>query len=500
MLEAYVHNKLRSLLKQIDQPLWIHHLTMARFVARGLRLGKSALIQTRVERAEYYLSYLTPALLSSKSVVLVAPTWLHQQILEVEIPLLQKFLNTQKTIITEIKSLKVNSHSNLLLISPQMWLSDRLKRSNRLLDNIPTIFDYAESLEEQVREFLSLKINPQDWYSLLINNPEHQELIRESLTKLTYSLFMRPPNPYNSYTLDQNERKILTNLCQNLSTSNSLKQKWLKFWQSCQQKNRIVSTNLNRQQGQFSLNCLPVDIEIELSKIWSLQTVVLISSYIEPDKKAPIYCNCLGINSEEITCLQFSVNYQNQLLNLYLPKNLPFPNSPKFKNAIIREIFALINSINLAKNLVVIIIGDVPLKAQITTNLAAQFGSIVVLENKVIDQNKILVCDWKFWAKYQKKLPSPNLLIIVTLPIPSLENPLVAAKVAYYKSQGKDWFRFYLLPAAIKETYNAVLSTRKNQGILALLDNRVNFRSYGNQILTSLEPFAQINYLNLTNL
>ena len=38
---------------------------------------------------------------------------------------------------------------------------------------------------------------------------------------------------------------------------------------------------------------------------------------------------------------------------------------------------------------------------------------------------------------------------------------------------------------------------RESQGIVALLDNRVNYRSYGNLILTALEPYAKIDYIDL---
>jgi ATP-dependent DNA helicase DinG len=85
---------------------------------------------------------------------------------------------------------------------------------------------------------------------------------------------------------------------------------------------------------------------------------------------------------------------------------------------------------------------------------------------------------------------------MATLPIPSLENPLVAARVTYCKRQHKDWFRSYLLPTALKAIQRVVMPLRESQGIVALLDNRVNYRSYGHQILTALEPYAKINYID----
>jgi ATP-dependent DNA helicase DinG len=86
-------------------------------------------------------------------------------------------------------------------------------------------------------------------------------------------------------------------------------------------------------------------------------------------------------------------------------------------------------------------------------------------------------------------------LAIATLPIPSMENPLVAGQVAYYKQQRQDWFRLYLLPTAIHELHRAIATTREHQGLVALFDSRVIHRSYGKQILESLSPLARMNYL-----
>ena len=46
MIEAEVHSSLRAFLKAHNNTDWPHHLTMARLIARALRLGRPALIQT----------------------------------------------------------------------------------------------------------------------------------------------------------------------------------------------------------------------------------------------------------------------------------------------------------------------------------------------------------------------------------------------------------------------------------------------------------------------
>ena len=93
-------------------------------------------------------------------------------------------------------------------------------------------------------------------------------------------------------------------------------------------------------------------------------------------------------------------------------------------------------------------------------------------------------------------MPAPQLLAIATLPLPSLENPLVAGRVAHYKGLHQDWFRLYLLPIAMNELQRAIAPLRESKGIVALLDSRVIIRSYGAQVLAALSPLARINYLD----
>ncbi|HBE30891.1 MAG TPA: hypothetical protein DD990_05945, partial [Cyanobacteria bacterium UBA11368] len=48
------------------------------------------------------------------------------------------------------------------------------------------------------------------------------------------------------------------------------------------------------------------------------------------------------------------------------------------------------------------------------------------VEKTCLDDNGILVTGWEFWRQYQGVLPAPLAIAIATLPIPSLEHPLVA--------------------------------------------------------------------------
>jgi len=76
VFEVDVHQRLRAFLRAQGQPDWPHHLTMARLVARALRLGRSALIQTGDCTGycrPYRLSYLASILIWPEPVILVTP-------------------------------------------------------------------------------------------------------------------------------------------------------------------------------------------------------------------------------------------------------------------------------------------------------------------------------------------------------------------------------------------------------------------------------------------
>jgi ATP-dependent DNA helicase DinG len=507
VIEVEVHRQLRAFLREQGEPYWLHHLTMARLVARALRVGRSALIQTGASsgyHGHYRLSYLMPALIWAEPTILVVPEALQQRLLMVEIPRLRQWISTHKPIRTGDRW-PDKDFQGLLLTSPQSWLSDRLERQGRFSSGIPTILDGVDDLEAWARDLLTAQIQPSDWEQLMLACPDKTEVIRNARVQLTRSIFQHPANPYECYLVEPSEQEILKNLHQtlsvthdiaeeNLSVPRHLPHNWQRFWRVLQHSDQLVWVEIARQQGQFSLHCGPVDMATVLSPVWSQQPVVLIGSALELEPEAPIFRQRLGL--DDPTCLKFSPDRQGEVIQLYLPDGLPLPNTPQFQGALLQEIRALLSVSTASQGLTVLLVGDTPLKAQVGSILAAEFGSRVQVEKTCLDENGILVAGWEFWRQHQSVLPIPHLLAIATLPFPPLEEPRVAGRVAYYKRLRQDWFRLYLLPEALSELQRAIAPLRESQGIVALLDNRVNHRSYGQQVLTALSPLARINYVD----
>ena len=470
-----------------------HHLTMARLIARALRLGSPVLMQTGSSVSKYCLSYLMPILLGDWSVIIVAPNPTQEYLLTTEIPLLQQWLGTSKKIRTGDSW---QDGDRLLLTTPEAWLSDRLGNQTKFPPHIPTIIERAENLEEWTIKLLTITLDASDWEQLAQAIPDYEESIRNTRIKLTKSIFARPENPYGNYVLLKSELNLITYLCESLAAKQLLQGKFQQFWQQLSAQS-ITWIARDRNSGWFTINLAPAQIRTKLKPIWQQQPTVILGGFLDIDKNATIYRQQLGLPTEMLS-LKFTPNRQNSHIQLYLPDRLPLPNTPDFQSALIEQSLLLVSLSSSIPQLIVVIADDVPLQGQVGSALAAEFGSRVQVEKTSVKQNSILICGWSFWKQYQEILPIPRLLIIATLPIPSLENPLVANRVAYHKNRRQDWFRMYLLPTALKTLEQTVVPLRESQSIIALLDNRVNSRSYGKAILSTLEPCARINYIDPT--
>lgn len=498
MIEAEVHYSLHNFLRSQSEPAWSHHLTMARLVARALRVGRSALIQVGAAsgyQGRYRLSYLAPALMWHQSVVLVASPKVQQRLREVEIPKLQQWIGADKVIYTGDR-LPSDDFQGLLLTSPQAWLSAQLEQQDNP-PNIPTIIDGVDDLEDWTRQQLTISIQPQDWDELMLACPQQQGKIRSARVELTKQMFQHPLNPYECYLLSPIEQDILGNLYCSLEADNRgyLPPNWREFGEKLRKNDfQLLWATVARRQGLFSLYSAPAQVASELATIWSKQPVVLIGSALEQEASAPIFCQSIGL--EDVTSLKFSDDRQNNLIQLYIPDKLPLPNTPEYQPALIDKLHSLLGLSATNLGLTVVLVGDVPLKAQVGAILAAEFGSRVQVEKTCLDDNGILVSGWEFYRQNQEVLPAPQLIVVTTLPLPSLENPLVAGRVEYYKKLRLDWFRLYLLPKALNELQRAIAPMREQQGVVALLDSRILHRSYGSQVLAALSPLARVNYLD----
>ncbi|MEN9222132.1 MAG: hypothetical protein Q6M04_06810 [Thermostichus sp. BF3_bins_97] len=500
MIEVEVHQQLRQLLRQSPEALWPHQLTMARMVARGLRLGRSALIQVPAG-GQHRLSYLLPALMWPNATLLCATAAVQAQILGEEIPWLQHTLQLHKPVLQKDRWPDPD-FQGLLLVDPGDWLQARLRSGfSEVPTGIPLIIDGAEDLEEWAYCALTVTVQATDWQQLRQIFPAEAEQISQVQVSLALQLLRRPL----SRCLLQADEQVHLDAMLSLVARHS---GWLPDpWEQLRQRvslerdpSWIWWAETDRETGSLTLHNSPSAPQEWLAPLWATQPVVIIGEALDLDRQAQTYRQRLGL--PDLTPLRFLSGEgwprsgglePLQSLSLYLPR-LPLPNSPLFQSHLLQELKHLIPQV---QGFVVVLVSDQPLQAQVGAVLAAEFGSRVRVNGLLLAENGILVCDWHHWLQHKASLPRPELMAIATLPFPSVEDPRVAGRVQHMQRTQQDWFRQYLLPVAAAQLQRAIAPLRQGYvsdtpSLLAILDSRIIARSYGTPLLNALGPTLRV--------
>jgi ATP-dependent DNA helicase DinG len=293
-IEVTTHTLLRDLLRNRPEIAeWNHYLTMARLVARALRLSKSTLIQVGVathrSQGKYRLSYAIAALLWERSVAIVMPVDRQERFVTIDLPQYQRWLNTNKPVCVSKLPPAAPDFNGLWITDPQSWLHWQLA-TEVLITDFPTIIDGADDLENWAQALLTVTISSVDWNSLQVDRTSDRwQRIIELKVRLLESLWQRPIDPYNCYVLDPQERALVDAVKNSIDLD--LFPNWRTFYRQLSlHTDRLVWATLDRARGTFTLSISPIDLAPTLALIWERQPTVLITSAVD-------------INSEAITRL-----------------------------------------------------------------------------------------------------------------------------------------------------------------------------------------------------
>ena len=113
--------------------------------------------------------------------------------------------------------------------------------------------------------------------------------------------------------------------------------------------------------------------------------------------------------------------------------------------------------------------------------------------------NAVLFAVNSFWEGVDVPGGALSLVVIVKLPFAVPTEPIQQARVEAINREGRDPFAIYTVPQAalkLKQGFGRLIRSRKDTGVVAILDKRVLTKTYGARFLKDLPPAPLINELN----
>ena len=219
----------------------------------------------------------------------------------------------------------------------------------------------------------------------------------------------------------------------------------------------------------------------------------------------------LGIEDAETLCVDSPFDYPRQGV-LYVPQNLPAPNTPEFTEAVVAAalpvlevsrgrafiLFTSLRALDKARGLLtdafkfrgwdfpLLVQGDAP-----KNELLARFQKA---------GNAVLLGSQSFWEGVDMPGDVLSVVIIDKLPFQPPDDPVVAARIAQAEKSGGKPFIDYQLPHAaisLKQGAGRLIRTETDRGVLMICDTRLAEKPYGRLLLNALPPMTRTRKLEV---
>ena len=217
------------------------------------------------------------------------------------------------------------------------------------------------------------------------------------------------------------------------------------------------------------------------------------------------YCSELGLNAADTACWGSPFDYEQNAL-LYVPQDMPEPNSPGYVEAVAAaaypaiiaaggRAFVLCTSLRAMRSIHGLLAerlaadgSDLPLLLQgesAKAELLARFRRL---------GNAVLVASQSFWEGVDVRGEALSLVVIDKLPFAPPDDPVLAARIEQMKRAGRNAFIEYQLPRTVismKQGAGRLIRDESDRGVLMICDPRLVDKHYGRRVWRSLPPMRR---------
>lgn len=123
----------------------------------------------------------------------------------------------------------------------------------------------------------------------------------------------------------------------------------------------------------------------------------------------------------------------------------------------------------------------------------------VLLDRFRSSGSAVLVATMSFWEGVDVPGSALRLVVLDKIPFAVPSDPVVAARCTRIEAEGGNPFTQYSVPSAaiaLKQGFGRLIRTKKDAGLVALLDKRAVRKAYGKSLLASLPPARRVRTLD----
>ncbi len=270
------------------------------------------------------------------------------------------------------------------------------------------------------------------------------------------------------------------------------------FLESGEQK--FVYWTERRGRGTY-LQATPIDVSSILSeKLFAeVPSIVLTSATLAVTGDFAFLQSRLGLESSRSLVVPSPFNYPSQAI-LYVPQHMPDPRNSTFTASAAREIAALLD---ITEGRAFCLFTSYQQMRQVYERVAYAVKYPLLLQgtkprNALLDEfrstpNAVLFATSSFWQGVDVQGDQLSMVIIDKLPFAVPTDPVVEARSAQVRQSGGQPFFDYQIPQAalaLKQGFGRLIRSRKDRGVLVLLDVRITAQRYGQVFFDSLPDYA----------